>query len=394
VEGTLYAKVFRMRDNNGEKNINGPNVVDQFFVREGISIPAQGNVPIQFTWDIPSYALSGNYKVATYFVTSGTFNLLGLSFTDDVVGNSESFTVSAEHDTGVYFNKDAVTVNNAPYFFAAYPPRHSIAEPITTTATIVNETDSAALVPVTWKLYYWDAQRKENLITEEKKTVAVPPNSETEVSFTASDTQYAVYLLEGSVDWKNAQSIINVRFAREGNDRARINFPGIMSFPIVKGKENTLFSCLHNAGLEDALPNGRLDVRLLSDSGKIIHEYTYTGSITSAMMGVAEAFIPKRTYDNVRLEAKLYQDGELVDSASIVYNCSEIDQSLCTGKEGLSTLLSGDMSVLGAMKTLLFIGGALALLILLVMFLIRIQRKDADEGQGEQQSVKKPNSFD
>ena len=42
-------------------------------------------MPAQFTWQVPAFAETGDYQVATYFLSDKKFNLLGLSFTDDVV---------------------------------------------------------------------------------------------------------------------------------------------------------------------------------------------------------------------------------------------------------------------------------------------------------------------
>ena len=95
VDGAVYVKIFRQRG-NGEKDANGPDVVDQFYALEGIDLPAGGSKPVNITWNVPAYAASGNYKVATFFTVSHKFNLLGLPFTDDVVGNTASFKVSGE----------------------------------------------------------------------------------------------------------------------------------------------------------------------------------------------------------------------------------------------------------------------------------------------------------
>jgi hypothetical protein len=120
VDGTLYVKIFRERGSG--KDVNGPDVVDQFVVRDGINLPGKGELPFAFSWRVPAYAKGGNYRAATYFTTSKKFNLLGLSFTDDVVGNALPFTVSSEQPNLVQFDKDNVTINAAPFRFAAFPP--------------------------------------------------------------------------------------------------------------------------------------------------------------------------------------------------------------------------------------------------------------------------------
>lgn len=74
VEGTLYVKVFK---NIGrEKNPNGPDVVDQFIALDDITLPAKESVPVSFTWQVPTYATTGEYRLGTYFISDKKFNLL------------------------------------------------------------------------------------------------------------------------------------------------------------------------------------------------------------------------------------------------------------------------------------------------------------------------------
>jgi hypothetical protein len=66
VDGSVYVKILRQRG-NGEKDANGPDVVDQFYAADNLTIPANGEIPISINWNIPSYAVSGEYKIATFF---------------------------------------------------------------------------------------------------------------------------------------------------------------------------------------------------------------------------------------------------------------------------------------------------------------------------------------
>ena len=100
-------------------------MVDQYYALEHLNIPAGDEKPVEITWNVPAYAASGSYKVATFFTVSHKFKLLGLPFTDDVVGNTALFEVSGEQKGEVGFKKDAVTVNGQTYHFAAFPPRES-----------------------------------------------------------------------------------------------------------------------------------------------------------------------------------------------------------------------------------------------------------------------------
>ena len=309
VDGAVYVKIFRERG-DGSKDSNGPDVVDQFYALENISIPANGELPISINWQIPSYAASGEYKIATFFTVSRKFNLLGLPFTDDVVGNTASFKVAGELKNGVSFKKDAVTVGDQKYHFAAFPPRTSATDPVTVEATLTNPTGESVTVPVTWSLYHWSQNDQANFITSKTEQVTVPAGKTAKVSFVVDDANHPVYLLQGVAKWHDSSSIINVRFVREGKDQLRINFPSVMSYPLQSGEPATLFSCLHNAGASDSVPGGRLELSLLDHKGEVIHSYTYTGDVTGAMMGVAEKFTPKKTYGTFTLDAKLYQGAD------------------------------------------------------------------------------------
>jgi hypothetical protein len=154
VDGSVYVKIFRERG-DGSKDSNGPDVVDQFYAADNLTIPANGQLPAGITWNIPAYAESGQYKIATFFTVSHKFNLLGLPFTDDVVGNTADFKVSGELKDTAGFKKDAVTVNGEAYHFAAFPPRTGASKPVTVEATITNPTGESVTVPVTWSLYHW-----------------------------------------------------------------------------------------------------------------------------------------------------------------------------------------------------------------------------------------------
>lgn len=328
VDGALYVKVFKSRGATNDGN--GPDVVDEFLVKGGIVIPANGSAPVSFRWKVPAYAESGDYQLATFFTTSRKFNLLGLSFTDDVVGNTVPFKVSGEQTTGVAFDKAGETVAGEAYHFAAFPPREDAKAPITVTGTIKNTTGSAQTVTVAWEVYQWDAQLRENAVQEETKQVTIPAKGSAPVSITVADANYPVYLAVATIKWKDTQSIIGVRFVRDGVNRTRINFPGLTSFPLKAGQEVTLFSCLHNAGSSASVPNGRLELTLTDLRGTIIHSYTYKGDVTGAMMGVADKFTPTANYDKFFLDARLYQGNTFIDEAHLFYDCDTIAPGSCS----------------------------------------------------------------
>jgi len=371
VDGSLYVKVFKSRGD--ENDGNGPDVVDEFMVRSGIVIPANGSVPVSFSWNVPSYATSGSYEIATFFTTSRKFNLLGLSFTDDIVGNTVPFQVVGEQNRGVSFSKDGVTIAGEPYLFAAFSPYVSGTDPVETTARVVNTTNTAQRAEIHWVVYQWDAQLRENAVQEQTMSVTVPANSSAPVSITVDDTNYPVYLVHATLSWQDTKSILGARFVREGVDRTRINFPGVTSYPLNAGEPATLFSCLHNSGSSAIVSGGRLELTLTDMNGNLIHEYTYDGDVTGDMMGVADEFIPEKNYDRFMLDARLYQNGEFVNEAHLVYDCNDITPGSCRleSKETVDFL-----SLLQNSFVLTGLGvGLVALLIILIIVWRFMNRK-------------------
>ena len=327
VDGTLYVKIFKL-DKSPEKNADGPDLVDQFVAVDNVSIKGSSYIPFKFDWNIPQYAESSKYKVATFFTSADKFNLLGLSFTDDIIGNSFNFSVEGKKDT-VRFNKHTVKINNNEYHFAAYPPRIDKKVDARIEAELVNTTNKAQNIPVNWKVYSWDAQHADNLIQDLGDIVTVPANSKKTLSFLVRDTAHLVYYVVAESNYMGTKSILGMRFVREGVDKMRINFPSVTEYPLTKGQENTVFSCLHGMGTADLIEGGKLVLTLRDDQNDVIHQYGYLGPVSGAMMGVKDTFVPKENYNNFILSAELYQNTKLVDSAVMKYDCKSIDPDLC-----------------------------------------------------------------
>lgn len=374
VDGALYVKVFRVRGDQNDGN--GPDVVDQFLVKGDLSIPARASVPVSFSWRVPAHARSGSYELATFFTTSRKFNLHGLSFTDDIVGETTPFSVVGVREEGVGFDKTSVSVGDEPYLFAAFPPRMPARSPVLVSASVTNDTDEAQRVSVAWTIYQWDAQLRENVVHEERTEVTVPARSAVPVSVTIADARFPVYLAVGELRWLDTRSFIGVRFVREGVDRARINFPGIATFPLVAGAETTLFSCLHNSGETPSIADGRLELTLSDMSGAVIREYVYGGDITADMMGVADTFVPGRSYDRFMLDARLYQGNEFVDEAHLVYDCQAIDPTTCLPASALTSDL--DIARLVDPRMIIPVGaGALVLVLVGIAYAMTRSRRAA-----------------
>jgi hypothetical protein len=330
VQGKLIIKIFKASA-TGAKDINGPDIVDEFTALTDATIAANGSVPLTFDWKIPAHLESGNYKAVAFFTVADKFNLLGLTFTDDIIGNSANFTVAGSKEV-VRFNKSEVTINGNSYYFAAYPPRISKDIDAVIEVQLVNTTAVAQNISVVWKAYAWDAQGPGNLLSEHTETITVGAKSNAKAKYTISNTEHPVYYVVAEAKYLDTKSIIGMRFVRNGIYKARINFPSVLSYPLVKGGEAKIFSCMHVMS-DIPVNDGRLLLTLKSPGGKTLHSYEYKGVVTGAMMGIADTFIPEKNLNDFTLKAELFQGTTLVDSAEMKYDCKKLDPDNCSNAQ-------------------------------------------------------------
>ena len=326
VNGTLFVKIF-LRDENTFKGGDGNQVVDQFQVEGTWNIPQKGEKEVSFSWHVPENALQGEYYLATFFNTEGRYNLSGLSFTDDVIGNSVQFKVNSQ-EKGVYLDKTKTTLNGKDHHFAAYPLHFKKDESVEIKTAVVNPTNQSQVIQLTWEEYVWDAMKKENQKNKKYELVVIGADQSNDLSYTVSPQNASVSYVIITTKDQYGKSVQGVRFVRDGVEETRINFPSLTKFPLKKGETNALFACAHSTNLPK-VPGNILTLTLRDDKQNVIHEYKYEGDITGAMGGFKDDFTPSKSYDKVFLTATLQRNNEVVEEVTIPYDCSVIDQGSC-----------------------------------------------------------------
>ncbi|PIR73638.1 MAG: hypothetical protein COU40_01510 [Candidatus Moranbacteria bacterium CG10_big_fil_rev_8_21_14_0_10_35_21] len=365
IDGLVYAKVYKKQVNEDFFFSNGDFAIDQFIVEDKINLDSNETKDLNFSWKVPSYATSGEYKLAVFYASSGSGYWAGLSFTDDVVGNYIDFSVVGEIENEIVFNKNNAKLNNRDFKFIAFPQIFSKDEDVTAKVELNNSTAIAEIVPVKWTLYYWDGLQEKNIIETREDKVQVPANGKQVLEYVVENNEYPVYYLTGEAQYKDTKSIINIRFVRSGMDRTRISSPLITNFPLKKGEANNLFSCVHSTGPLDKISDNKFEIVLEDEKGRTIHSYIYEGDITGAMMGLKSEFTPSRDYNKVTLKAELKNNGQTIDRAEIQYDCQKINPDLCTSNGFFGGLASEQ-------KKKVFSYFSLALFISILIFVISV----------------------
>lgn len=329
VDGQVYVKVFKNKNYKKNSHNNGPDLIDQFFTKENISIGAGEQKDIEFNWKVPGNAASGEYRLSTYFTVDNKFNLLGLSFTDDITGNIYDFTVKGSSNPTVEFNKNTVKVEDKEYYFAAFTPQVSKDQDVHVNVDLSNFTGQTSKIPVTWTLYSWDGINPKNVVDEKKESVTLNPKETKNLEYIVKDKNHNVYFLVAKTENGESKSILDIRFLRPNIDQVRINFPSVTSFPLKKDQSNSLFSCVHGTGNATLVKNNKFVLTLLDKNGGTIFTKSYETDITGAMMGLKSDFTPKENYDKFTLKAELFHENKLIDSSLLEYDCKNINPNLC-----------------------------------------------------------------
>ena len=335
IDAAVWVKVFHIRSDQADVGVNGPDVVDVIKVADGITLNAGESKPFSFVWTIPSGAQpTGQYRMATFVDGAGQFSLLGLTFTDDIIGDTYDFTVGGDDYGTVRFDKSGVKINDKPFYFAAFPPHvDALASDVTVSAKIDNTTSSAANANISWKLYYWDSTISEHLLNEQNTKTTIQAKGSTVVSFKVTDTSHTVYYLVGELtDVHGGKSVIGVRFVRDGVAKPRLAFVGVNQYPLTSEnaqvvKTSNAFVCVHSTSNED-VQNGSLMLSAFSHGWfgtTTLATKTYSGVIPTQMLALAFPLV--NNTQSFTLQADLYKDGKLVESKSVQYNCEDLQNN-------------------------------------------------------------------
>lgn len=334
--------------------------VDEFVVVNNITLDAKESVNIAEVYNLSTKAIQGEYQVYLFGYQEDRFNISGLSFTDDIYGSRFSFSVKGNNTESVYLDQTRTTVGGQKHINHAFVTQHNPSKPIEVKIPLKNTTDKEQKVTLDSNLYRWDGLREEQIERFNTREVTIPAKGEIEIVETVQNPYLPVYYLKlvanivGAPEAQKQQSISNIRFVSEGLNAVRFNWVGLNTFPKGAGQEGKVVTCIHNTSAGTDIDIS-VETKVTDKSGKEIANSSYKGNIGSAISAI-EANLPTDKIINQALITSVIkdQDGVIIDTINISYDCTQIgDGSKCLDEPLLQSTNSWVLMILG----LLAIGG-------------------------------------
>ncbi|MDD2766486.1 MAG: hypothetical protein PHH40_01815 [Candidatus Moranbacteria bacterium] len=346
VEGQVYAKIFYKNSKSVEnEHLNGHRLVAQFIAVDNIALKANEKKPVTFTWQVPASAQAGDYEVVFYYSSAHRHSITGLTFTNDITGNVAAFQIDNTYtDLPVYFDEDTVKLNDKNFYFAQPIPAFAKEEKVIASFALVNPKDTPNQVEVTYKLYSWDALFAGNFKTEKTEKITLQPQETKSLSYEVPVIDNSVSYVVVTVKDHDAESILDIRFSRNGIEETHNNKLGVATYPLKAGATSTLFACAHSAGPNN-VKDSVITVTLKDADQNILHTFTYANGITSSVLGFKDDFVLEKDLYDFTLTSSVTQVGKPAQEITIRYSCSAIDPTLCP-KSNTSLIIFGSAVVI------------------------------------------------
>jgi len=320
VEGGVLAQVYWLNTESG--GTQGDNLIDEFWVMEGLTLDKNQGYPLAFSWKIPKRAVDGYYYVALFFQVKKSFNMSGLPFINNVYGGSAGFTIeNGLEKAPFYFDRNTVRLQGAEQMLRNFSQSFTEGEEITYAVSLKNPNSEKTSSYVEYSLFDWDQTGEENLLAEftKKEFLEIDAESQTDASISLAGLKPGAYLLKIYSESNAWYSSINLRFSVEG-EKGRFVFSGLDKFPLAEGDGFTLFSCFSNSTDWFSNFGGRVEIELTA-GGEVIGTAEYSGEITPKIIAVKEDLTAGKEYDKALLTSRIYgSDNELDQEITVEYD--------------------------------------------------------------------------
>jgi hypothetical protein len=328
-------------------------IVDEFLVVDNINLKVNENYPIRYAYAVPGNATNGEYIIQYYVYNQDRFNLSGLSFTEDIIGNKTLFTIEGGKEN-IYLDSTNITVDGREHNTRGFVLKVNKNKQIPVRIPLVNPTNVEKEMEVNYKLYKWDGLLESNLVENITQSKMVAANSKIDLEYlvnTESDpVYYAIITAKGLSEKENStiknKTIAYVRFSVNENNRPRINWVGLDKYPFKEGEEVKVVTCAHNTTYANDKGPIKVQSIVKNAKGKELTKIEYEGEMPSAISGIMNKFKAPKNINKITIETNLYNaSNDLVDSITTTYDCNQLSPESCS-KDGIISLNNTTKNIL------------------------------------------------
>lgn len=341
----IRAKIVKV-DQEGNRRI--VKTVDEFVLKENITLNSLGSQDINEIYDIPIKAAKGDYEILLSVTQNSQINIAGLSFTDDVYALNPGFSIKGDNIEEISIKQQDITVNNIPYDNLSFTPSYTERQAVNIKVPIQNNSDQDKEVEIQYEVYSWsDDLGKIERELAQQKTIARKGTSLAE--YTIDDINKSVYYVKIRVKdvatntdmrWSN---IANIRFTNEYINEPGIVFVGFNTSPFSPEGELSLVSCIGNVA--NIKENATLENIIRDEKGKVIVTSKYEGEVTGQIDGIYTQLPKGQKYNKLLVTSTIKdKDGNILNTVELNYDCTELYPSKCASTQDNIWLIVGMIS--------------------------------------------------
>lgn len=354
LDATLRAKILK----NHPKPVEGRAkyiTVDDIIIADNLTLKSNEKYEIKYNYFLPGNVPSGDYIIQYYVYNQDRFNLAGLSFTEDVIGNISGFKVEGK-DQHFYLDKTNIIIDGQKYNTRGFMTKHSGNKNIPIKIPLVNPENSNKEVEISYKVYKWDDLLSNNLIEEKTQQLTINAKSFVDIQYDLDAKDEPIYYIvivaknigETESSTIKYKTMAHIRLNLEDKNSPRINWVGLNKYPITQREDVQLMVCAHNTNYSTDKGPIKVLSTVKDSKGKTLSKISYSGEMVSAINGLANKFKLSKNSNSINIETSLYNsNNELVDNIKTTYSCKDINPDLCSYESNSLNIIIAIISIIG-----------------------------------------------
>lgn len=323
-EVSVFAQIWR-KDLSTENSPKGDYLVDEFYVKKGISLKNDSTSKIPFSWRAPNNLDAGKYYILVFLNQNERFTLEGLPAIAWDFGQRYDFNIEknpAGKDVAKCpdIDKDNLKIGNTVFNFREPTPTIKAESGQINLEVPVKGISPEKGVTIHYGIYGWSQQSEEDLITQGDSSAISGSDgvAKFQIPVNISDQKQSLYHVKINFSDGECKSISNLRFVIEGRSRGQFDYLGFVSR---EDQKNYPYFCLRNKNWVGYF-NGSVKISLLNEQGEAVSEFQRSGKLDTASRCFVLADNP---IDQSRC---FYLKGQIFDTQNNLVDSGE-SYSLC-----------------------------------------------------------------